>query len=130
MSLYHATKFAVEGFTEALSFELAAQSIGVKLIEPGRVKTNFSGSSMDFLFDESLTDYQAYVGSVRAAFGKLANPETESSPESVAEIIYQAATDGTKQLRYIVGEDAKVLLKLKEELDDEAFIQYFTGIFS
>jgi hypothetical protein len=94
------------------------------------VKTNFSGSSMDFLFDESLTDYQEYFGMVREAFGKMANPETESSPESVAETIYQAATDGTNQLRYMVGEDAKALLKLREELGDEAFIKYFTGMFS
>ncbi|MED1798158.1 SDR family NAD(P)-dependent oxidoreductase [Brevibacillus porteri] len=44
MSLYHSTKFAVEGFSEALSYELASQNIKVKLIEPGAIHTDFGGN--------------------------------------------------------------------------------------
>jgi short-subunit dehydrogenase len=128
MSLYHATKFAVEGFTEAISFELASQNIQAKLIEPGMVKTDFSGRSMDFFNDESLTDYQEYFSMMGEGFGKIAG--SPSSPESVAKVIYEAATDGTNQLRYVVGEDAKALLKLRKESDDMAFIKHITQTFS
>ena len=45
-STYHATKFAVEGLTEALQHELQGHGIRVKLIEPGGSKTNFGSSSL------------------------------------------------------------------------------------
>ena len=60
-AIYHATKFAVEGFYEAVSYELLSQNIRVKLIQPGATKTDFIGRSMDFFVDESLTDYKEYL---------------------------------------------------------------------
>lgn len=48
MSLYHSSKFAVEGFSESVSYELASQNIKVKLIEPGAIHTDFGGRSMEF----------------------------------------------------------------------------------
>lgn len=130
LSLYHSTKFAVEGFTECLSFELAPQNIRLKMIEPGVVKTDFFGRSIEILSDESLTDYQEYFNSVQPALDKTINSESISSPELVAETIYQAATDGTSQLRYVVGEDAKAILELRRELGEEAFLQHMTQIYS
>ena len=103
-TLYHGSKFAVEGLSEALSFEMAPIGVKVKIVEPGMIKTNFGGSSLDFNNDESLTEYQELVGKVFAAFGPLA--ESGSEPEVVSEVIYQAATDGTDQLRYTAGDDA------------------------
>lgn len=44
----HSTKFAVEGFSESVSYELASQNIKVKLIEPGAIQTDFGGRSMEF----------------------------------------------------------------------------------
>ncbi|MHA4327749.1 SDR family oxidoreductase [Bacillus cereus] len=129
MSLYHATKFAVEGFTESLSFELASQNIHVKLIEPGSINTDFSGRSMDFFFDESLTDYHEYTDSFRNGLKKMSERGQFTSPEIVAEVIYQAATDSTNQMRYVIGEDAKNLIKIKEESGDLAFIKHMTQMF-
>ncbi|HDR4457520.1 SDR family oxidoreductase [Bacillus cereus] len=130
MSLYHATKFAVEGFTESLSFELAPQNIHVKLIEPGSISTDFNGRSMEFFFDESLTDYSKFINLVRNGIEKMSELEQFTSPEVVAEVIYQAATDTTNQIRYVVGEDAKNLIKIKEESGDLAFIKHMTQMFS
>lgn len=129
MSLYHATKFAVEGFTESLSFELVPQNIHVKLIEPGSINTDFSGRSMDIFFDESLTDYHEFTDSFRNGLKKMSEREQFSSPEIVAEVIYQAATDSTNQMRYVVGEDAKNLIKIKEEFGDLAFIKHRAKMF-
>lgn len=58
MSVYHASKFAGEGFSEALSCELAPQKIMVKLIEPGAVNTAFGRRSSDLYFDDKLEDYK------------------------------------------------------------------------
>ncbi|MBW7459631.1 hypothetical protein ACFOLF_29870 [Paenibacillus sepulcri] len=84
---------------------------------------------MDFFNDESLTEYQEFLNKAGAGFGKMGNG-IQSPPEYAAEIIYEAATDGTNQLRYIVGEDAKEVLKLRKELDDTAFNGHIAGIFS
>ncbi|OPH58366.1 short-chain dehydrogenase/reductase [Paenibacillus ferrarius] len=131
MSLYHATKFAVEGFTESLSYELASQNIRVKLIEPGSVRTDFGGRSMDFFFDDSLPDYKEFADAYRAVRKQMGeNAARQSSPESVAETIYQAATDPSNRLRYAAGADAEALIRLKQESGDLAAMQQIASLFS
>lgn len=132
MSLYHATKFAVEGFTESLYFELLSQRIRVKLIQPGMVKTDFFGRSIEFLSDESLTDYRGFLNAMSVGRKKMdENPQGQpSSPRKVAEVVYQAATDDSTQLRYVVGEDAKALITMKEDHGDEAFLKYMSNMYS
>lgn len=127
MSVYHASKFAVEGFSEALSYELAPQNIIVKLIEPGAVNTAFGRRPSDFYFDDKLEDYNQYRGKVMEALGKL--KAEMLSPEKVAEVVYLAATDGTTQLRYVVGEEAKALINLREKLGDEGFVKQISQMF-
>src|SRR6202000_597196 len=56
-SLYHATKFAVEGLTESMQYELNPFGINLKIVEPGGYKTEFAGRSMELLRDEGITDY-------------------------------------------------------------------------
>lgn len=126
MSLYHSTKFAVEGFSESVSYELASQNIQVKLIEPGAINTDFGGRSMEFFYNDDLTDYKQFTAAFRAKLGEMEKQPTYASPpEMVAETIYQAATDGTSQFRYIVGDDAKMLIQMKETTDEE---EYLTNI--
>lgn len=119
-SLYHGSKFAVEGLSEALSFELEAIGVKLKLIEPGMIRTNFGGSSLDFNNDEHLTEYQPLIGKVTEAMGSLEAGGSE--PIVVAKVIYQAATDGTDQLRYTAGEDAKEIVTNRKATDDDAFL--------
>ncbi|CAH1193277.1 Putative oxidoreductase SadH [Paenibacillus auburnensis] len=126
MSLYHSSKFAVEGFSESVFYELASQNIKVKLIEPGAIKTDFGGRSMEFFFNDALTDYKRFTTAFRNKLGEMEkHPSYSSPPEIVAETIYQAATDGTNQFRYVVGEDAKMLIHMKENTDE---VQYLTNI--
>lgn len=127
-SLYVATKFAVEGFTESLSYELASQNIGVKLVEPGVVKTDFFGRSLDSLSIETFPDYQEYFELAQPGIQATLDSEATSTPELIAEKIYQAATDGTNKLRYVVGEDVKAVFKRREEMGEEAFIEHMTSI--
>ncbi len=120
-TLYHGSKFAVEGLSEALSFEMAAIGVNIKIIEPGMIRTDFAGRSFDFSNDESITDYQDVVGKMFAAMGPIA--QSGSEPVVVAEVIYQAATDGTDQLRYTAGPDAKEIVANRKLTDDQTFLE-------
>ncbi|AKV00085.1 Short-chain dehydrogenase [Labilithrix luteola] len=118
-TLYHGTKFAVEGLSEALHYELAMVGVKVKIVEPGMVKTDFAGRSFDFTNDASLAEYQPFV---QQFMGAMAAMTGGSEPEVVAEVIFGAVTDGTDQLRYTAGPDAAELLQSRKVLDDATFI--------
>lgn len=124
-TLYHGTKFAVEGMSEALHFELEQLGIKVKIIEPGMIATDFGGRSFDFQNDESLTEYQPLVGAIMGGMGSL-----ETSPATVvSDVIWEAVTDGTDTLRYRAGADAVALLDNRKALDDATFIGGQKAIF-
>ncbi|MES9973888.1 MAG: SDR family oxidoreductase [Candidatus Thiodiazotropha sp.] len=119
-TLYHGTKFAVEGLSEALHFELEPLDIKVKIVEPGAIATDFGGRSFDFINYESLAEYQDTVNTLMSAFEATLS---QASPASiVAEVIWNAVTDDTDTLRYTAGDDAKELMTNREALDDETFI--------
>jgi short-subunit dehydrogenase len=73
-ALYHGTKFAVEGLAEALSVEMRAIGVKVKLIEPGLIRTDFTGGSFDFSNNSSLTEYQPIVRKLATAYNNPDNP--------------------------------------------------------
>ncbi len=126
-TLYHGSKFAVEGMSEALSHELASVGVKVKIIEPGVIKTDFGGRSFDLNLDPSLKEYDAVAANVMKAMGNMGNIGSE--PEAVAKVIYRAATDGTDQLRYVVGEDAEQIIKARKQMDDDAYLGMIKGQF-
>lgn len=119
-TLYHGTKFAVEGLSEALHYELEGFGVRVKIVEPGMVKTDFGGRSFDFCNDESLTEYQSTVQKLFAHWGRVGS--TPSDPSVVAEVIWAAAHDETGALRFRAGTDAEMLLSARKEQDDATFI--------
>jgi NAD(P)-dependent dehydrogenase (short-subunit alcohol dehydrogenase family) len=123
LSLYAASKFALEGFSEALSHELAPLGITVKIIEPGGTHTNFNAvAGQQFAHDAALTDYQPFLD---AAGQMFANMTTASiSAEEVAAVTYAAATDGRATLRYSVGNaDFHQRLAAVKQLPDQAYIE-------
>ncbi|MHA7826160.1 MAG: SDR family oxidoreductase [Roseovarius sp.] len=120
-TLYHGTKFAVEGLSEALHYELEPLGIRVRIVEPGMIRTNFGGSSFDFAMDQSLSDYAPTAEAMGRLFGKLAsNPST---PETVAEVIWNAAHETSDRLRFRAGADAERLLDERKSQDDPSFIE-------
>ena len=117
-SAYHATKWAVEGYSESLQYELRPLGIKVRLVEPGVIKTDFYGRSMDLADVARASDgavaYNDYVNKVSP---RLVEAGTKgASPAIVARVIYRAATDRGWKLRYPAGADAKVLLALRHLL--------------
>ncbi|WP_028100651.1 SDR family oxidoreductase [Pseudoduganella violaceinigra] len=115
-SLYHATKYAVVGFTESLSFELAPLGIRAKCIAPGGVATDFAGRSLVRTFGDGGNAYSDTLNKVTAAISE--RRAGYSSPESIAEVIYRAATDDTGQVMYAAGQDAEQIFHLRQSLPE------------
>jgi len=119
-TLYHGTKFAVEGISESLSFEVEQFGGKVKIVEPGAIATDFGGRSLDFSNDESMEEYQSIAQKVMAGMPEFFK---DASPASVAaEVIFEAATDGKDQMRYTAGEDAIAIIARRGKMDDAAFM--------
>ena len=104
-SLYHATKWGVEGFSESLQYELRPFNIKVKIVQPGVTRTDFFGRSMTVTKGDNLQEYDSYYQRVMNNLTKSVGKG--SNPEEIAQTIYDAATDGKPKLRYLTG-------KLKE----------------
>jgi NAD(P)-dependent dehydrogenase (short-subunit alcohol dehydrogenase family) len=124
-SVYHATKWAVDGFSESLAFELAPLGIKVKIIEPGAIKTDFYERSADFVHDRALTEYNALVDKGMRRMTKAGLKG--APPRIVAEAIWKAATDGSSKLRYVVGSDAKGLLAMRRLISDGMYHSMIKG---
>ena len=122
-SPYHSTKWAVEGFSESLSYELAPLSIYVKLVEPGPIKTDFYGRSADVAEPTHLPAYQKYM---KVAGDNMVSASNRDGlpPEAVAKVIFQAALDQNRKLRYPVGFQIKAMLLLRRLLP----VRLFMGI--
>lgn len=122
-SLYHGTKFAVEGLSEALQYELAPLGIEVKIVQPGGIDTDFGGRSLDVSNDPALREYQPLVQKAIEVLGPMM--AQGSSPERIAEVVYAATVDKTGQLRWEAGADAVALLAERRASSDMAF---FSGM--
>lgn len=121
-SLYHGTKFAVEGLSEALHYELEPLGIRVKIVEPGMIATDFGGRSFDFRHSADLPAYQPVVDRFLAVLGSPEMAAAASPPVVVSEAIWAAATDGTARLRYTAGPDAAAFMAARSAQDDTIFI--------
>lgn len=128
ISMYVSSKFALEGFSEALSYELASQNIIVKLVEPGGVATPFHEvSAKRYAINPALTDYDKYT----AAFGMKMESMYKgiASAEEVAGEVYRAVTDDSDQFRYVVGNDAEGWISAKTSMSDLEFTRNMRELF-
>jgi NAD(P)-dependent dehydrogenase (short-subunit alcohol dehydrogenase family) len=120
ISIYISTKFALEGFTESLSYELESQNIVVKVVEPGGVDSAFHARASKLnTGDGGIDSYGPFFERANAALGELG--KHMATPEHIAAVIYGAVTDGTKRLRYFAGDDVKHLVEARRKLSDEDY---------
>lgn len=118
-ALYHGTKFAVEGITDALQYELEPCGIKVKLIEPGAIATDFVGRSFDFVNDESIEEYQRTVTAINTGFASFM--EDGSPAVEVAKVMLKAINDDSHKLRYPAAGGAEAFLERRAEQDDPTY---------
>ena len=117
-SLYHATKWAVEGFSEALQYEVREFGIKIKIIEPGPIKTEFYDRSQDLTKKEGLTAYDNFIARAMPNLQKAG--ETAPGGNLVAEVIYEAVTDDSWKIRYAAN--SRLILTARKLLPDSIFL--------
>jgi NAD(P)-dependent dehydrogenase (short-subunit alcohol dehydrogenase family) len=119
-SAYVSTKFAVEGLSESLSYEVEPFGIRVILVEPGMIKTNFSNAS--FIAKKSTdptSPYAPLMKSMEKSISQL--HENASSPQLVANITYDAMTSDKPKLRHLAGKDVEQWVAAQKKMSDEEF---------
>lgn len=104
-SVYCATKFAVEGFTESLALEVKGLGIEVNIVEPGFFRTDFLDSSSVQYGTGKVTDYQDYSTALEQAYNKVSHQQA-SDPAKLGQVLVQLAKTDILPLRYAAGSDA------------------------
>ncbi|SDM52263.1 Short-chain dehydrogenase [Catalinimonas alkaloidigena] len=122
-SLYSASKFALEGFSEGLRYELASLGIRVKLIEPGGApQTGFmarvGGESAGVAVIEDYLPFMQHIGQIYGGMSAASDPD---AVEKVVEAMYEAATDGKDQLRYAPTDDIQPLLQARRSTSEPTY---------
>jgi NAD(P)-dependent dehydrogenase (short-subunit alcohol dehydrogenase family) len=123
LSAYHSTKFALEGLSESISYELEPFGIRVVLIEPGFIRTNIMNSSvLAKKAQNPSSPYFSLTQQLEKSFKSAMENTSESSPpEEVAKVVLQAVTSDSPKLRYAVGNDAASLIQAKTTMSDTEF---------
>jgi len=114
--LYNSSKWAIEGLSEGLWYDLQPLGIGVKVVEPGAIKTDFSGRSMDAFNLSNFPEYNQYHATITNRINDPKMVRSFSSPDLVARVIYRACSDNSRRLRYLAGNDAKQFWGLRRWL--------------
>jgi short-subunit dehydrogenase len=120
ISAYVSTKFAIEGFSESLMYELLPFGIKVIIIEPGVIKTNFFRNCI--ISKQSMKKSSPYSGSLDKIQRNIQlMQEHATSPIDVAKVILQVLSDIEPKQRYIVGNDVAMIVEAKKTLSDIEF---------
>jgi NAD(P)-dependent dehydrogenase (short-subunit alcohol dehydrogenase family) len=120
LSAYAATKFALEGFSESMRYELKEWGINIVIIEPGAIKTKvFENVKTGDVRSSSESPYADLIERASKGFGKMM--DNSSSPKLVAEAILNAITSKEPEIRYVVGDDAKYIMKIRKNSTDKEF---------
>jgi NAD(P)-dependent dehydrogenase (short-subunit alcohol dehydrogenase family) len=127
---YHATKFAVEGFSDSLRMELKPFGVDVVLIEPGPIITEWNEIARDSLLERSGdTDYGRYARRAHRVLTEFDKPGRASKPEAVARKIRKAATTRRPAARYPVGRGARLITSSRDHLPDRVFDQVISRMY-
>lgn len=120
-SIYNASKWALQGWSESMSFDLARFNIGIKNVAPGGIKSNY----MNVMKVSEDKDYHGLMARMTEGFTDGTLMEFSES-EVIAEVVYQAATDEKDQLTYPAGNDAVRIYAKRLEDGPEIFRQNIT----
>jgi NAD(P)-dependent dehydrogenase (short-subunit alcohol dehydrogenase family) len=120
-SPYHATKFALEGLSESIQYELEPLGIKIIVIEPGGVGSNFLKNlkMASNTSDPLNSPYRSMQSSISEYFKQWS--QNLMHPSEVAKAILQAVTSDNPDFRYVVGKDAAMALESKRNMSDREF---------
>ena len=115
VSVYNGTKFALEGWSEGLSYELSMFNVRVKTVAPGAIATRFNDNTDTGIHPA----YQELERKISHVFSGMAN--AASTAEQIAAVVYEAATDNKDQVHYLAGADVTASMARREEIGTEEF---------
>jgi short-subunit dehydrogenase len=120
-SLYHATKFALEGLSESIQYELEPFGIKIIIIEPGGVGSNFLKNLK--MAAKTSDPFKSPYESIQSSMTEYLNRWVQNTihPSVVAKVILQAVTSDNPDFRYVVGKDATTMLETKSTVSDREF---------
>ncbi|MRN61529.1 MAG: SDR family NAD(P)-dependent oxidoreductase, partial [Nitrosopumilales archaeon] len=119
-SAYVSTKFAIEGLSESMAYELEPFGIRVVLVEPGVIKTNFVNSIVAAKKSQDPNSpYAQLMQNVATSFQHMI--EGGSSTDVVAKVVLEAVTSENPSLRYLAGNDVETWIEGKKSMSDEEF---------
>lgn len=125
---YHATKHALEGWSDCLRLELKPFGIDVVIIEPGAIKTPWGAGAADNI--ERTTSrgaYKAYGKKVATSLRSRYESEDLSPPDVIANIVAKAISSSKPKTRYVAGKYAKPALFARKFLSDKMFDKIVGG---
>jgi NAD(P)-dependent dehydrogenase (short-subunit alcohol dehydrogenase family) len=126
-SAYVSTKFAVEGLTESIAYELEPFGIKVVLIEPGFIRTNFANAMVIAKkAQDPSSPYSQMMQKVAANSGEMA--KNGSPVEVVAKVISEAVTGKNPNLRYLAGKDVEAWAANKKTMSDTEFYHMIKNV--
>jgi short-subunit dehydrogenase len=118
---YVSSKFAVEGLSETMRYELQEYGINVIIIEPGVIKSNFfENSKAAYNATNTESPYSQLMQKVSDGFKPMLESGS-SSPSKVADVILNAIMSNDPQVRYLVGDDAVSLIEKRNKMSDKEF---------
>lgn len=122
LTVYIATKHAIEGLSESLAYELESQKISVKLVEPGAMRTtNFASNTMAAA--QVISIPQAYQPYFDHMMNSMTNyPFASADENQVADQVYAAACDPSDRLRYLAGPDVEETAKWRWSQSEETYM--------
>jgi NAD(P)-dependent dehydrogenase (short-subunit alcohol dehydrogenase family) len=119
-SAYVSTKFAVEGLSESMAYELEPFGIKVVLVEPGVIRTNFANAMVVAKKSQDPNSpYSQIMQKMATSFEHMM--ENGSSPDLVAKVVLKAVTSENPSLRYLAGKDIETWMEGKRNMSDEEF---------
>ena len=128
-SAYVSTKFAVEGLSESMAYELEPFGIKVILVEPGVIKTNIAnGMVIAKKSQNSNSPYSQIMQKMSTSFEHML--ENASSPDLVAKVVLQAVTSENPSLRYLAGKDVEMWVEAKRNMSDDEFYKMMKQSFN
>ena len=119
---YHATKYALEGWSDCLRIELKSFGIDVILIEPGVIKTEFQDVMMDSTVERSIgTPYEKKLKALEKATQEMYARGIGSPPSTITKLIIKAINSHNPKRRYVGGLFAKPMLFIKKWFGDKMY---------
>jgi short-subunit dehydrogenase len=127
-SLYNMSKFALEGLTEGLYYELKPLNIELRLVEQGGAKnTNFK-ENIKWNQHPTIRDYDEITGKVKALI-ENADDSLRDDLQTIADVIYDLATGKSQQFRTLVGAQGKQLMSMRNSMPIENYLETIAGLY-